>query len=187
MRSGLLAVIAVIVLGCPVPTATAATSDEQPVRLRVAVSGDLLIHSPVFNRALANGGGRRYDFAPMFRYLVPYLREADLAVCHVETPMTRRPPSGYPLFNTPPALARAIASVGWDVCSTASNHTLDQGQFGVDATIGSLDRAGVAHAAPTDRPQRSADPRSSPPQGCASRCCPTPSTATASPCPRRGR
>lgn len=57
-----------------------------------------------------------------------------------------RAPSGYPLFNTPAALARAIASTGWDACSTASNHTLDQGQFGVDATIAALDRAGVEHA-----------------------------------------
>ena len=146
MRSCLLFVITVIVFGSAVPTATPATNSERPVRLRVAVSGDLLIHSPVFNRALANGGGHRYDFASMFRHLRPYLRRADLAVCHVETPMTSRPPSGYPLFNTPRALARAIASAGWDVCSTASNHTLDQGQFGVDATIGSLDRAGVAHA-----------------------------------------
>lgn len=146
MRSCLLAVIAVIAMGGPVSAATAATTSEKPVRLRVAVTGDLLIHSPVFNRALANGGGQRYDFAPMFRHLRPHLREADVAVCHVETPMTSRPPSGYPIFNTPPALARAIASTGWDVCSTASNHTLDQGQFGVDATIAALNRAGVEHA-----------------------------------------
>jgi Bacterial capsule synthesis protein PGA_cap len=126
--------------------ATVSTTSENTVRLRVAVTGDLLIHSPVFDRALANGGGQRYDFAPMFRYVRAYLTRADLAICHVETPMTSRPPSGYPIFNTPPALARAIASSGWDVCSTASNHTLDQGQFGVDATIAALNRAGVGHA-----------------------------------------
>ena len=124
------------------PTVTTSES----VRLRVAVSGDLLIHSPVIDRARVNGGGRRYNFAPMFRHVRPYLQNADLAFCHVETPMSSRPPTGYPLFNTPPALARALASAGWDVCSTASNHTLDQGQFGVDATIAALDRAGVAHA-----------------------------------------
>ena len=130
-----------------VPTARASTTtSEQTVRLRVAATGDLLIHSPVFNRALANGGGHRYDFAPMFRYVRRYVTQADLAICHVETPMTSRPPSGYPIFNTPPALARAIASTGWDVCSTASNHTLDQGQVGVDATIAALNRAGVEHA-----------------------------------------
>ena len=42
----------------------------------------------------------------------PYIKRADLAICHVETPMTPRPPMGYPVFNTPPALARAIAQDG---------------------------------------------------------------------------
>jgi poly-gamma-glutamate synthesis protein (capsule biosynthesis protein) len=59
--------------------------------------------------------------------------------------MTPAPPSGYPVFNTPPALATAIRQTGWRACSTASNHTLDQGQRGVDDTIGALNHAGVLH------------------------------------------
>jgi hypothetical protein len=39
----------------------------------------------------------------MFRYLQRYIRGADLAICHVETPMTSRSPHGYPIFDTPPA------------------------------------------------------------------------------------
>ena len=148
LRGWLLFVAALVALHGSAPDAlqASATASEQSVRMHVAATGDLLIHSPVFNRARANGGGKRYDFAPMFRYVRRYLRAADVAICHVETPMTSRPPSGYPIFNTPPALARAIASTGWDVCSTASNHTLDQGQSGVDATIAALNRAGVEHA-----------------------------------------
>jgi hypothetical protein len=94
MRALLLAVMAMVVLDGSAPDALAAVSDgggpgasalteardaiaaqpatastttsENTVRLRVAVTGDLLIHSPVFDRALANGGGQRYDFAPIF-------------------------------------------------------------------------------------------------------------------------
>ena len=112
----------------------------------VEASGDLLIHSAVFDRALVLGGGRHYDFAPMFAQIKPYIQGADLALCHVETPMTPAPPAGYPTFNTPPALATAIAQTGWRACSTAATHSLDQGQTGVDDTIRALDRAGVAHA-----------------------------------------
>lgn len=139
---------AALAVAMAVVSAQAPASAEQPktVRLRVAATGDLLIHSPVFNRALANGGGKRYDFRPMFRFIRPEIRRADLAICHVETPMSRRAPSGYPRFNTPRGLAGAIKSTGWDVCSTASNHTLDQGQFGVESTIGALNRVGVRHA-----------------------------------------
>ena len=100
------------------------------VRLVVEASGDLLIHSAVFERALVLGGGRRYNFAPLFAQIRPYIRRADLALCHVETPMTPAPATGYPVFNTPPALATAIRQTGWRACSTAATHTLDQGQTG---------------------------------------------------------
>ncbi len=60
--------------------------------------------------------------------------------------MSSRPPMGYPIFNTPTALAPAIAATGWKVGSTAATHSLDQGQFGVDGTLRALDAAGVAHA-----------------------------------------
>jgi Bacterial capsule synthesis protein PGA_cap len=119
-------------------------SASRSVQLVVEASGDLLIHSAVFERALMLGGGR-YNFAPIFVKIRPYIRRADLALCHVETPMTTAPPTGYPIFNTPPELATAIRQTGWRACSTAGTHTLDQGQRGVDGTIRALDRAGVAH------------------------------------------
>jgi poly-gamma-glutamate synthesis protein (capsule biosynthesis protein) len=116
----------------------------KPVRLTVEVNGDLLIHSPVWERALADGNGH-YDFFPMLRDIAPYIHLADLAICHVETPMTPRPPTGYPVFNTPPALARAIRRTGWRICDTASNHSLDEGQYGIDQTGVALNRAGILH------------------------------------------
>ncbi len=120
-------------------------AEPSPTEITIEANGDLLIHSPVFSRALANGGGRRYDFAPMFRYIKPIVKGADLSVCHVEVPMTPARPTGYPLFNSPPSLANAILSTGWNACDTASNHTLDRGQRGVNQTIASLNRVGVAH------------------------------------------
>jgi Bacterial capsule synthesis protein PGA_cap len=119
--------------------------DAEPVELTLSFSGDLLIHSPVYFRALELGGGDAYDFAPMFKQIRPYVDAVDLAFCHVEVPMTPEPPQSYPIFNTPPALADGIAKTGWDVCDTASNHTLDQGQDGIDATLRALERAGVEH------------------------------------------
>jgi poly-gamma-glutamate capsule biosynthesis protein CapA/YwtB (metallophosphatase superfamily) len=113
-------------------------------RFTVVASGDLLIHGAVFQRALAYGGGG-YDFRPMFRPITRYVRHADLALCHVETPLTPGPPHGYPVFSTPVSLARAIAATGWDACDTASNHSLDAGQEGIDSTAWALYRAGVRH------------------------------------------
>jgi hypothetical protein len=137
----LLALLAALV-GLPGPAAPAAAPD-QPVRLTVAASGDLLIHTPVAERALALGGGRRYDFAPLFAPVRRTIAGADLALCHMETPLVPGPVQGYPVFRTPPDLARSIRRVGWDACSTASNHSLDAGQYGIDTTLRALRSAGV--------------------------------------------
>jgi poly-gamma-glutamate capsule biosynthesis protein CapA/YwtB (metallophosphatase superfamily) len=126
------------------PAARPPTTPRPPVRLNVEVNGDLLIHQPVWQQALADGHGS-YDFSPMLREIAPYVQRADLAICHLETPLTPSPPSGYPVFNTPPALATAIHQAGWRICDTASNHSVDMGQSGIDATARALDHAGVLH------------------------------------------
>jgi poly-gamma-glutamate synthesis protein (capsule biosynthesis protein) len=136
--------------------ATKQQREAQPVHFTVSASGDLLIHSPVWERALALGGGSHYDFAPELAQLRPYVADASLGICHVETPMTPAPPTSYPIFNTPPALAQGIRATGWDVCDTASNHSLDQGQSGINDTGKALDSAGIEHTGsfPSEKDQR---------------------------------
>jgi poly-gamma-glutamate synthesis protein (capsule biosynthesis protein) len=146
---------ALLALGCdearPAPDAAATPEPTpapvtKPVRhVTIAVSGDLLPHLPVVARARALAGGSGYRFAPLLRRIRPMIRRADLALCHVETPLVPGPPAGYPVFRSPPALARALRATGWDACSTASNHTVDAGQAGVASTIRALDRARVRH------------------------------------------
>lgn len=111
----------------------------------VVATGDLLIHSPIYRRALLYGNGERYDFRPFLASIRPIVRRAALAICHVETPLGPGPPATYPMFNTPPEMADAIAWTGWDLCSTASNHSLDRGQAGIDSTVAALEAAGIAH------------------------------------------
>jgi poly-gamma-glutamate capsule biosynthesis protein CapA/YwtB (metallophosphatase superfamily) len=41
---------------------------------------------------------------------------------------------------------RAISATGYDVCTTASNHSVDQGFAGLKRTLDDLDRAKIAHA-----------------------------------------
>ena len=143
MRELVALLAAVMGLGGP---AGPAAQPVRPVRLTVAASGDLLIHTPIARRALALGGGRRYEFAPLFAPVRRPIARADLALCHVETPLVPGPVQGYPVFHTPPDLGRSIRRVGWDACSTASNHSLDAGQYGIGTTLRALRRAGVRTA-----------------------------------------
>ncbi len=116
----------------------------------VAVSGDVLTHLPVV-RAACSTKGRAVagcDFSSLFTDLVPLLSTADLAICHLEVPIVApgRPVSGYPLFGAPRSLPAGLAAAGWDRCSTASNHSLDQGPAGITATLDALDGAGLGHS-----------------------------------------
>ena len=141
-RAGAAAAVALLL-----PAAPGVAREPAPgTGLTVAASGDLLIHAPVWQRALAYGRGRRYRFRPMLRAIRPLIAGADLALCHLETPLSYGPPRGYPSFRTPVALAADIRATGWDACSTASNHTLDAGAAGVRTTLDVLDRFGVRHA-----------------------------------------
>lgn len=132
----------------PAPHPGAGESEpSRDIRLSVTVSGDILAHLPIVQRARELARSRDgYDFAPLLRPLRPLIRGSDLALCHLETPLQSGTPAGYPRFRTPPDLATAIKATGWDACSTASNHTLDQGGSGVRSTLHALDHVGVAHA-----------------------------------------
>jgi poly-gamma-glutamate capsule biosynthesis protein CapA/YwtB (metallophosphatase superfamily) len=117
----------------------------KPTHFTVSASGDLLMHQPLLDRARANGHGGEYDFAPFFKKIAPYIADVDLGLCHVETPMGPGPPTTYPIFNTPTGLAASIHRSGWDACDTASNHSLDGGQRGIDGTVKALHKRGVQH------------------------------------------
>jgi len=129
----------------PEEVAATPAAETGPRSFTIAATGDLLIHESVADAARTADG---WDFSPMFSHVAPILAAADLAVCHVETPMS--PNNGrlayFPAFIVPRELASAIAYAGYDTCSLASNHATDAGQEGIVGTISALDRAGVAHA-----------------------------------------
>ncbi len=77
----------------------------------------------------------------------PYISGADLGICHLETPLAAAdgPFIGYPEFSVPPQVLPALTATGYDACSTASNHTLDQGSAGLERTLDDLDASGLAH------------------------------------------
>jgi len=114
----------------------------------VVATGDVLLHPALWEQARRDAGGDGMDFGPMLAGIKPYVSKADLAICHLETPLAGKdgPFRGYPDFSGPPQIVSALASTGYDACSTASNHTLDQGSAGIARTLGELDRAGIAHA-----------------------------------------
>ncbi|WP_431995191.1 CapA family protein [Streptomyces griseoflavus] len=130
----------------PEPGRPAPSASGRPGFTLVA-SGDVLPHTSIIERARYDAGGTGYDFRPMLAGIRSVVAPADVALCHMETVYGADGDyTGYPLFKSPPEIAHALAATGYDGCSTASNHTLDDGSDGIRRTLDALDRAGVRHA-----------------------------------------
>ncbi|MFG2602713.1 CapA family protein [Streptomyces sp. NPDC048514] len=123
------------------------TAAVSPARgFTLVASGDILPHDSVIERAAFDGGGG-YDFRPMLAGAEPAVAKADLALCHMETVFGADGDySGYPKFKSPPQIAPALAAAGYDGCSTASDHSLDDGADGIRRTLDAMDRVGLKHA-----------------------------------------
>jgi poly-gamma-glutamate synthesis protein (capsule biosynthesis protein) len=161
----LAAVLLVLAAACapartvgPIPTASGAVAagPEQPPpspsprSFTLVASGDVLLHNALWAQAHSDAvalGRDDYEFGPMFASVRPLVSAADLAICHLETPLGEPygPFSGYPIFNGPPQVATTLADIGYDSCSTASNHSIDNGVTGVTRTLDVLDAAGLKH------------------------------------------
>ncbi len=114
--------------------------------ITLAMTGDVLLHPELVTQSRQDGGGSM-DFFPMLSAQQPYIDSADIGICHLETPLAPAggPFSGYPSFSVPPQVLPALVQLGYDACSTASNHTFDQGTDGIDRTLDELDAAGLLH------------------------------------------
>ncbi|WP_461030910.1 CapA family protein, partial [Streptomyces sparsus] len=130
------------------PASSARTADDDRRAFTLLATGDIIPYPSIIRQAQLDAGGSGHDFGPMLAGVSPLVRAADVAICHMETPYGEEggPFTGYPLFRSPPQLATALRDTGYDSCSTASNHTLDDGFDGLRRTLDALDAAGVRHA-----------------------------------------
>ncbi|WP_420081183.1 CapA family protein [Streptomyces sp. JL4002] len=143
--------------GTPAPSRDAVTG--RPFTL--VATGDIIPYPSIVRRAAADAGkAGEYDFREIFAGVAPLVSAADLALCHHEIPYGRPggPYTGYPAFKAPHQLADALHDAGYDGCSTASNHTLDDGYDGLARTLEHLDRVGIAHTGSARSPEEAAAP-----------------------------
>lgn len=114
---------------------------ETPTKtnIRLLAVGDIMFHSPQFHAAKTTEN--TYDFNPVFKHVKSYIQDADLALGNFETVTAGKEKgfSGYPRFNSPKEVLSAIKNAGFDILSTANNHSLDQGKKGIISTIDAIE------------------------------------------------
>jgi poly-gamma-glutamate synthesis protein (capsule biosynthesis protein) len=127
-----------------VPPTTAAPTEPPVVKtgtFTLSATGDMLIHSNVFNAAKTGSG---YDFSQVFRFFADYVSNADYAVGNLETTLSGADfvhdngnvgYSGYPQFNCPDEIISGMKNGGFDLVLTANNHTYDTRTVGLKRTL----------------------------------------------------
>jgi len=113
-------------------------------RFTVLAVGDLMVHGPQNTSARTANG---YDFWPCFEPVASRVSAADIAIGNLETTLAGAGAgyTGYPTFNSPDAYAEALGKAGFDILTTANNHTLDRGPAGLARTLDVLDKLGMRH------------------------------------------
>ncbi|XVX20541.1 CapA family protein [Actinomycetota bacterium] len=136
------------------------SSTGRALEVSLVAMGDVLPHVAVNKSAqrFAQTSGAAYDYGPMYADVKAALSNADLTLCHMETPLS---PDNSDLsientvsFNTPHEMATALKDVGVDGCDFAHNHTLDRGLEGIRATEEVIRGAGLGYAGPTLHKER---------------------------------
>jgi poly-gamma-glutamate synthesis protein (capsule biosynthesis protein) len=135
----------------PSPAEPTTTAPFVPREITVVMSGDVLLHSGLWDTAEIDAqrtGRGAMDFRPLLADMRPVISGADLAICHMETPLAPKggPYESYPIFAAPPAIVPALKWAGYDACTTASNHSVDQGWDGIVRTLHDFHRHGIETA-----------------------------------------
>ena len=123
---------------------TASQDNKEPITATLAVCGDIMSHSPQTNDAY-DAATDTYSYLPCFQSVSSWIEAADYAVANFETTLNGPPYSGYPQFCAPDALAYDLKTIGFDLVTTANNHSMDKGFQGLARTLDVLDQAGLQH------------------------------------------
>jgi poly-gamma-glutamate capsule biosynthesis protein CapA/YwtB (metallophosphatase superfamily) len=123
---------------------TGFAQEGDTARLSLVFAGDIMGHEEQIAAAWDASIGN-YNYEPTFRYVKPFIEQADIAIANLEVTLAGPPYRGYPQFSSPDALAVAARDAGFDVFIQANNHALDRGQAGFKRTLLMLDSLNIIH------------------------------------------
>ena len=117
---------------------------NETTKLTISAVGDIMVHGPQL-RAQYDHETNEYDFNDNFEHITSLIEQSDLALANLETVLAGEEQdfTSFPLFNTPDALADALKEAGFQVLSTANNHSLDRDKLGIKRTVEVIEDRGM--------------------------------------------
>jgi poly-gamma-glutamate capsule biosynthesis protein CapA/YwtB (metallophosphatase superfamily) len=115
--------------------------DASDIEVSIVAVGDVIVHEEQL-KAQYNKEIGKYSFYNNFKYVKSHIESADIALANLETTLAgeEKKYTGYPLFNSPSSLVDAMKDCGFDILSTANNHTIDRGSEGVFSTLAEIQK-----------------------------------------------
>lgn len=129
-------------------------------KIVLGFTGDLLVHKDLYLKVLSS---KKEDFSILWEKTKPLIEAADYTYTNLEGPTAlginnKKQDVGdvgfiyddsvysgtNMLFNFHPKIIDALEKTGFDIVSTANNHTFDRGAIGVDKTIEALNDRGFS-------------------------------------------
>lgn len=112
-------------------------------KVKLKAFGDIMAHMAQIQYAYNKGGGE-YDFSDQFTYLKDFVKASDISIGNYETTTNPDlPVAGFPRFNVPAAYLKDLKETGFDIVSTANNHSMDTELDGVFSTMEAAKEAGL--------------------------------------------
>lgn len=118
---------------------------EPDVTVRIRATGDIMFHPSQLDGAY-DYKTNTYNFEHSFKAIKNIIQEADIAIANFEGTTAGNEVyayQGYPLFNAPDEALDAIKNAGFDILSTANNHSLDTRKAGIIRTIEQIKARGM--------------------------------------------
>lgn len=123
-------------------------------KIVIGFTGDILIHEDLYRKVIAE---KKNDFSILWNKTQSLIEKADITYANMEGPtalginnkLQNTGDKGFIydgelysgtnyLFNYHPQLIEDLKRTGFDIVSTANNHSLDRGAIGIDKTIEEL-------------------------------------------------
>lgn len=127
------------------------TFAKNPQKITMAAVGDIIFHGDLHKQAYRQSSRSNPDFSFLWRLLEEHIESVDLMYGNLEGPSRSDRPysddeAGTSMsFNFHPNAISNLVESGFDIFSTANNHSLDQGNAGIDSTLELLDSLDVKH------------------------------------------
>ncbi len=117
--------------------------------ITLAFVGDVIIHERIRVREEKTNEG----FQTIWSNIQNFLEKADFTYANLEGPVAPEygGVTGFPMFNFPESIIPALKNSGFDIVSTANNHSLDRQAKGIRKTIENLNKNQLSYTGTIDQ------------------------------------